>query len=199
MSCFFSVPHEELVRWVQGCIEDNGAATFQNAGGISVKNFVSLLWLYLSAMVVKHDDRLYIQKKRNLYHFMRGDSAVNNFFTVFNKWLYDGVVQKIFSYIDDCFMCYKRGRVLVTNKVFAEVLKTSSYFGGGLKFTHEIKTGFQTLTSASRKTRVWDVLSPCDQRAPGLGISSLKSCKMCNCLDVLWVVYCKLLYPSHAN
>lgn len=44
---FYSIPHKELFLAVRDCIEEGNAVSFQNACGLTLKSFMTLLEFYL--------------------------------------------------------------------------------------------------------------------------------------------------------
>ncbi|KAG0421490.1 hypothetical protein HPB47_002616, partial [Ixodes persulcatus] len=51
-----------LLESVSNAIDENGMCKFQNASGVSVKGFLSLLDLYLRSTLVEYEGKIYIQK-----------------------------------------------------------------------------------------------------------------------------------------
>ncbi|KAG0417859.1 hypothetical protein HPB47_005304 [Ixodes persulcatus] len=59
---YFNLDVHYLLESVSNAIDENGMCKFQNASGVSVKGFLSLLDLYLRSTLVEYEGKIYIQK-----------------------------------------------------------------------------------------------------------------------------------------
>ncbi|KAG0426258.1 hypothetical protein HPB47_026629 [Ixodes persulcatus] len=59
---YYNLDVHYLLESVSNAIDENGMCKFQNASGVSVKGFLSLLDLYLRSTLVEYEGKIYIQK-----------------------------------------------------------------------------------------------------------------------------------------
>ncbi|XP_049528721.1 LOW QUALITY PROTEIN: uncharacterized protein LOC125947615 [Dermacentor silvarum] len=59
---YYSLPHDEMLKCVEGCIDNFGSIAFQNETGVAVSGFLEMLTFYLKSTFVSWEESQYIQK-----------------------------------------------------------------------------------------------------------------------------------------
>lgn len=134
---FYSIPHAQLLTCVKACItEQNDECAFINSCGISTDSFLELLTFYLSSTVVGWNDQVYVQRSGicigsrvapvlcDIFFSCIGDNVLANDL--------DGMVVKIFRYVDDYLVVTKKDNFM---HQMINVVKCFKEKGLGLTFT----------------------------------------------------------------
>lgn len=141
---FYSIPHGELMKAVEECIQSSGSVAFMNSTGLAVESFLELLTFYLSSTYITFEGEIFLQKSgicigssvapilSDLY-LARCDRALAE--------LLDCRVLRVFRYVDDYLVVFKDSLGPNRDSVCVEVLASFKECSPGLSFKYETPTG----------------------------------------------------------
>lgn len=139
---FFSIPHEDLFCAVRSCIDENGVVDFQNTSGLTVDNFMKLLEFYLESTFVTFDNRFHVQRQGICIGSCVAPVLANIFLASIDRdlvcYLDDKIVLRVFRYVDDYLVIFKKQPGLTHTVTVQETLSVFKRHGRGLTFTHEL-------------------------------------------------------------
>ena len=139
---FYSIPHSDLFRAVRMCVDENGSIPFQNAVGISVEHFLTLLETYLNSTFISFDEQLFLQKRGICIGSCIAPLLCNIFLGYIDKALEEAFrsnaclnILTVFRYMDDFLIVFNEQGTLTTCDAILDMFKR---LGKGLSFTHEL-------------------------------------------------------------
>ncbi|XP_075526229.1 uncharacterized protein LOC142557916 [Dermacentor variabilis] len=124
------------------CIEERGIIAFQNAAGVTLEDFLTLLEAYLNSTFISFDKQLFLQKRGICIGSCIAPLLCNIFFSSVDQLLEEAFKQdstlnilKVFRYMDDFLILFNRQGSL---KCCDDILNIFRDNGKGLLFTHEV-------------------------------------------------------------
>ncbi|CAN7985307.1 unnamed protein product, partial [Ixodes pacificus] len=134
---FYSIPHGELMKAVEECIQSSGSVAFMNSTGLAVESFLELLTFYLSSTYITFEGEIFLQKSgicigssvapilSDLY-LARCDRAIAESL--------DCRVLRVFRYVDDYPVGFKDSLGPNRDSVCVEVMASFKECSPGLSF-----------------------------------------------------------------
>lgn len=138
---FYSIPKKELIDAVRMLIEEAGKISFQNASGVSLRNFLDLLVFYLDSTFVSFKDKSYVQRDGVCIGSCAAPMLCEIFLAFCDRRIaasLDERVVKCVRYVDDFLVFMKLDDLEDRGSVVDRVLDVFKNCSKGLNFTYEL-------------------------------------------------------------